>query len=127
MSTMTATSKGRFSNFITTAGLAKIAQLALENIAAPYLVIGDDTATGETIAEVFRKDVSARTRSGAVVRFRTQLLPGEANGTHQKVAIYVEGTAVAGTGTMLNLLKQSWSKAVNTALTVECKITVQGV
>ncbi|MFZ5645820.1 MAG: hypothetical protein ACOY46_19865 [Bacillota bacterium] len=118
--------EGPFSNFITAAGLAKIAE-GIENYSAPYLVIGDDTASGETIVETFRKAVSAVTRSGNVIRFRTQLLPGEANGNHQKVAIYTGAADTPGTGTMFNLLKQPWSKAANTVLTVEARITVQGV
>ncbi len=118
--------EGPFSNFITTAGLAKIAEL-LAGASAPFLVVGDDTADGETINEIFRKPVSAVTRSGALIRYRTQLLTSECNGDHQKVSIYLEAAENAGTGTMLNLLKQPWSKAGNTTLTVECRITIQGV
>jgi len=115
---------GPFFNSFPAAGLAKLAE-CIENFSSPYLVIGDDAAAGYIITEVFRKPVSAITRTGNLVRFRTQLLTTEANGDHQKVCIYVEGTDVEGTGTMLNLLKQPWSKADNTVLTVECKITVQ--
>ncbi|MEA4924937.1 MAG: hypothetical protein VB084_06435 [Syntrophomonadaceae bacterium] len=118
--------EGPFSNFITTAGLAKIAEL-LSGASAPFLVVGDDMADGETINEIFRKPVSAVTRSGALIRYRTQLLTSECNGDHQKVSIYLEAAENAGTGIMLNLLKQPWSKAGNTTLTVECRITIQGV
>ncbi len=118
--------EGPFFNGFPPAGLAKIAE-KIQGFSAPYLVIGDDTASGYTITEAFRKAVSAITRSGNIIRFRTQLLPTEANGNHQKVSLYIEGTGVAGTGTMLNLLKQPWSKAGNTTLTVECRITVQEV
>ncbi len=118
--------QGPFANFITSLGLEKIAE-RIQAFSAPYLVIGDDTAVGETITEIFRKPVSVINRTGNLIRFRTQLLPSEANGNHQKVSIFVEGSDTAGTGTMLNLLKQPWSKANNTVLTVECKISVQGV
>jgi|GEM_PF-968816 hypothetical protein len=118
--------EGPFSNFITTAGLSKIAELLTE-ASSPFLVVGDDTADGETINEIFRKPVSAVTRSGALIRYRTQLLTGECNGDHQKVSIYLEAAENAGTGIMLNLLKQPWSKTGNTTLTVECRITIQGV
>lgn len=117
---------GPCTNFITTAGLAKIAE-RIKGFSAPYLVIGDDTVPGETIHEIFRKPVSVVTRSGNLVRYRTELLPSEANGDHQKVSIFVEGADTAGTGTMLNILQQSWSKADNMVLTVECKITVEVV
>ena len=120
------TAIGPLDNFMTGAGLAKVAQW-IEEAAGAYLVVGDDTAPGETITEVFRKAVSSVTRTAALVRFRTQLLAGECNGDHEKVCIYIGGSATPGTGTMLNLLKQPWSKAGNTALTVECRITVAEV
>ena len=120
------TSAGPLGNFMTGAGLAKVAQWIEEAIGA-YLVVGDDAAPGETITEVFRKAVSAVTRTAALVRFRTQLLASECNGSHEKVCIFINGSATPGTGTMLNLLKQPWSKAGNTALTVECRITVSEV
>lgn len=118
--------EGPFFNGFPAAGLAWIAD-RIQGGSAPYLVVGDDTAEGYIITEVFRKPVSVVNRDGAVIRFRTQLLPSECNGDHQKVSIFVEGADAAGTGTMLNLLKQPWSKAVNTSLTIECRITVQEV
>ncbi|MZP28683.1 hypothetical protein GTO91_02980 [Heliobacterium undosum] len=119
------TIKGPLNNFITQAGFGLIAQ-NIGLLPSPYLVIGDDTAPGETIAELLRKPVSSVSQSGNQVRFRTQLLPGEANGDHRKVSIFVGATDVAGTGTMLNLLVQPWSKSANTVLTVEARITVKG-
>ena len=115
--------EGPFFNFITTDGLAQIAEL-LKGASSPYLVVGDDTTSGETITEIFRKAVSTVTRTGNMVRFRTQLLTSECNGNHNKACIYLNGSATAGTGTMFNLLLQAWTKTVNTTLTVECKITV---
>ena len=117
---------GPFFNGFPLAGLAKIAE-QIQGFLSPYLVVGDDTEAGYTITEVFRKRVSVITRDGPVIRFRTQLLQTECNGDHQKVSLFVEGSDTPGTGTMLNLLKQPWSKAGNTALTVECRITVQVV
>lgn len=117
---------GPFFNGFPPAGLAKIAE-QIQGFSSPYLVVGDDTEAGYTITEVFRKRVSVITRDGAVIRFRTQLLPSEANGDHQKISIFVEGADTPGTGTMLNLLKKTWSKTINTTLTVECRITVQEV
>lgn len=114
---------GPLSNWVTVAGLATIAAL-LGNVSAPYLVIGDDTASGETITETYRQAVSSVTRDGPIVRFRTQLAAADGNGNHQKACIFTGGTAVAGTGTMLNLLVAPWSKTSSMVLTVEARFTV---
>lgn len=118
--------KGPFLNSFPPEGLAKIAEL-LRGASSPYLVIGDDTASGFTITEIFRKPVSVVTRDDNVVRFRTQLLSTEANGDHQKTCIYVEASDTPGTGVMLNMLRQLWSKTNLMILAVECRITVVGV
>lgn len=115
--------KGPYSNFITTAGLEKIAT-DIENISSPYLVVGDDTADGETINEVFRKAVSTINRAGNIIRFRTQLMPTECNGNFEKASIFYGATETAGTGTMFNLLKKSWNKTVGAIVTIEARITV---
>lgn len=115
--------EGPFSNFITTAGLGQTAEI-LKGLASPFLVIGDDTAPGETITELFRKAVSVVTCDGPMVRFRTQLLASECNGDHQKAAIYYGASSSPGTGTMYNLLVKPWSKASNTTLTIESRITI---
>lgn len=117
---------GPFFNGFPVAGLAWIAG-RIQTGSSPYLVVGNDTTEGYTITEVFRKPVSIINRDGTALRLRTQLLPSECNGDHQKVSIFVEGADSPGTGIMLNLLKQPWSKAANTSLTVECRITVQEV
>ncbi len=118
--------KGPFYNSFSPEGLAKIAEL-LQVASSPYLVIGDDTSPGFVITEVFRKPVSVVTRDNNVVRFRTQLLTGECNGDHQKTCIYVEASDTPGTGVMLNMLRQLWSKTNLMILAVECRITVEGV
>ena len=118
--------EGPFLNSFSPEGLAKIAEL-LRGVSSPYLVIGDDTSPGFVITEVFRKPVSVVTRDDNVVRFRTQLLSTEANGDHQKTCIYVEASDTPGTGVMLNMLRQLWSKTNMMILAVECRITVQGV
>jgi len=120
------TVKGPFFNDFTPAGLAKVAE-GIQNFSSPYLVIGDDTAPGYVITEVFRKPVSVVTRDDNVVRFRTQLLSTEGNGDHQKTCIYVEASDTPGTGVMLNMLRQLWSKTNLMILAVECRITVQEV
>ena len=118
--------EGPFLNSFSPEGLAKIAEL-LRGASSPYLVIGDDTSPGFVITEVFRKPVSVVTRDDNVVRFRTQLLTSEGNGDHQKTCIYVEASDTPGTGVMLNLLNQLWSKTNMMILAVECRITVEGV
>ncbi len=116
---------GPHPNAITPAGY-EIVAAGIEGLASPYLVIGDDTAAGFTITEVFRKDVSYVARDGNVIRFRTVMLPSEANGDHQKAAIFYGASGTAGTGTMFNLLKQPFSKSSNAVLTVEARVTVGG-
>jgi len=118
--------KGPFLNSFPPEGLAKIAEL-LQVASSPYLVIGDDTSPGFVITEVFRKPVSVVTRDDNVVRFRTQLLTHEANGDHQKTCIFIEAADSPGTGIMLNMLRQLWSKTNLMILAVECRITVEGV
>lgn len=118
--------KGPFTNSFPPEGLARIAE-GIKVFPAPYLVVGDDTEEGFAITEVYRKPVSVVTRDGNMVRFRTQLLTSEGNGDHQKTCIYVEAADSPGTGVMLNLLRQPWSKTNVMILAVECRITVEGV
>jgi len=117
---------GPFLNSFPPEGLAKIAE-GIKSFSSPYLVLGDDTAEGYAITEVFRKPISVITRDDNVVRFRTQLSTAEGNGDHEKTCIYIEGTDVPGTGTMLNMLRELWSKTNRMILAVECRITVQEV
>ena len=120
------TREGPFYNSFSPEGLAKVAEL-LQVASSPYLVVGDDTEEGHVITEVFRKPVSIVTRDDNIVRFRTQLLTGECNGDHQKTCIFVEAADSPGTGVMLNMLRQLWSKTSQMILAVECRITVQEV
>lgn len=118
--------EGPFSNSFPADGLTMVAEL-LSGASSPYLVVGDDIAEGYAITEAYRKPVSVVTQSGAVVRFRTQLLQSECNGDHQKACIYLYAADSSGTGRMLNMLRRAWSKADSILLTVECRITVQEV
>ena len=119
--------RGPFFNSFPPGGLHKIAS-RIETFQSPYLVVGDDTAAGFSITEVFRKPVSVVVRDGAEVRFRTQLLTMEGNGDHEKTCIFVEAADSPGTGIMLNMLRELWSKTNKMILAVECRITVmQGV
>jgi len=114
---------GPYYNDFSPVGLAWVAN-RLEIASSPYLVVGDDDAAGWDIAEEFRKPVSVVTRDDNVVRFRTQLLTGEGNGDHQKTCIFVEAADSSGTGIMLNMLRELWSKTDKMILAVECRITV---
>lgn len=117
--------RGPFRNFITAVGYQTIADM-IGAVPSPYLVVGDDDEPGETIVEVFRKPVSAVITEGRVVRFRTQLLPDEANGDHKKASIFIEASEVTGSGKMLNLLRFDWSKSANMVMTIEARFTVGG-
>lgn len=116
--------EGPYDNFITEAGLEKIVE-TIQNFSSPFLVLGDDTAPGEVINEVFRMPVSTRVRDGNMMRFRTQILPGIANGDYKKASIFIEATEIPNSGIMLNLINKPFSKSGNTVLTIECRITVQ--
>lgn len=118
--------EGPFLNSFPPEGLARITE-GIKTFSSPYLVVGDDTEEGYVITEVYRKPVSVVIRDDNVVRFRTQLLTSEGNGDHQKTCIYVEASDTPGTGVMLNMLRQIWSKTNKMILAVECRITVQGV
>lgn len=115
---------GPLKNHITSAGLGIAAQ-KLAGLNSLYLVIGDDTAEGDTISEVFRKAVSVVTQSGNTLRFRTVLLAGEGNGQHQKTCLFTDATDAPGSGIMFNLLKAPWGKESQMILTVECRLTLQ--
>jgi len=115
---------GPLKNYITSAGLNIAAQI-LVGMNSLYLVIGDDNAEGDTIAEVFRKAVSVVTQSGNMIRFRTVLLAGEGNGQHQKTCLFTDATDAPGSGIMFNLLKVPWGKENQMILTVECRLTLQ--
>lgn len=117
---------GPFLNSFPLEGLARIAE-GIKSFSSPYLVVGDDNDVGFVITEVFRKPVSVVTRDDNMVRFRTQLLTSECNGDHQKTCIYVDAADSPGTGVMLNMLRQLWSKTSQMILAVECRITVEGV
>lgn len=116
---------GPFRNAIVPSEFGWVAE-GIRGMVSPYLVIGDDTADGFVITEAGRWPVSTVIRDGALVRFRTMLLPGEGNGNHQKASIFRNGTGTVGTGTMFNLLKQPFSKTAGTVLTVEARVTVGG-
>ncbi len=115
---------GPLKNYVTSAGL-NIAAQKLAGFSSPYLVIGNDTAAGDSITEVFRKAVSVVTQSGNNIRLRTVLLAGEGNGQHQKTCIFISATDAPGSGTMFNLLKVPWGKENQMILTVECRLTLQ--
>ena len=115
---------GPLQNYVTSAGLGIAAQ-KVAGLSSPYLVIGDDLAEGDTIAEVFRKSVSVVTQLGNAIRLRTVLLAGEGNGQHQKTCIFTDATDAPGSGTMFNLLKVPWGKENQMILTVECRLTLQ--
>lgn len=123
----------------------KVVQLGLENLAAlltgevssltatTHCVIGNSAvaaATNDDIAdmgEVARKAITSKSRQGAMARLRTFFSTSEANGDHQCVGIVARATDQAGSGVLLNRLVQPFSKASNTNLTIEVRMTFQGV
>lgn len=91
---------------------------------SPYLLIGDDLADGFVITEVHRQMVDYVLQVGPQSRFRTIVIPGVATGNHNKASLFYGATDTPGTGTMFNLLKQPYSHASNTVLTVEARVNM---
>lgn len=118
-------------NLITQSGLNLLAALLIgeqTNSLPFHLAIGTGTnpaAAGDSKLQVeaFRKIVSAKTRQANMVRIRTMLLATEANGNWQEFGIFAAGTDQKDSGTLLNRLVTPISKASNTVLTIECRIT----
>lgn len=108
---------GPFFNSMTTAGLEKLATM-VASLPSPFIAMGAGS-------EVFRKAVGAVIQSGAVLRFRATLSLSEGNGSHTWIALYSDATSVAGSGTKINQLTQSFSKTSAQVLNAECKFTFQ--
>ena len=116
--------EGPFFNAITPAGYSLVAEL-ISHEPAPWLALGQDTSDTFDLGETFRKPVSLVSQDWTVVRFRTQLVPTDANGTHQKLSILLRASETpGGTELMFNQLKQPFTKASNQLLTVECRIYI---
>lgn len=119
-------------NLITTSGLGGLAAIFVGEIPADnaiYIACGTGTtaaAAGDTKLETegYRKLVSQKSRSGAVITLRTYLLQSEGNGTWTEWAVFLAGTGIADSGVMLNHLLSTKTKANNQALTVEVKLTL---
>ncbi len=121
-------------NTITSAGKVFLAQLIIgrvTNSIAWYIAAGTGTtpATNSDTklqTEGFRKIVTNKLLSAATMRIRTYLLASDAIGNWSEFGIFLAGTTVADSGTLLSrLLPQGGiSKASNQVLTVETNITV---
>lgn len=121
-------------NLITTSGLGILAALIcgeIDNSCSFVLAWGTGTtaaAAGNTAleTEAGRAQIVTKTRSSGTVLLRALLLSTEANGTNTEWGIYVAGTLVAGTGTLLNRILPvgGVSKSAGTNLTVEIDIAL---
>lgn len=118
-------------NLITQSGLNKLAALLINegtNDIPFHLAIGTGTnaaSAGDTKlqTESLRKLVSAKTRQANMVRLRTFFLSNEANGNWNEFGIFLAGTDQKDSGKLLNRLVSPISKASNTVLTIEVRIT----
>lgn len=118
-------------NLITQSGLNFLASLLINeqtNDVPFYLALG----TGSTAAasgdsklqtEVFRKILASKSRQGNMVRLRFFFQSAEANGNWTEFGVFAAGTALKDSGTMLNRLVTPISKADNTVLTIEVRLT----
>jgi len=124
-------------NLITQSGLNSLASLFIGELAqssAIYLALG----TGETAAasgdkkleaEGYRKILTSKTRELNEVRLRFFLTTTEANGEWSEMGVFLAGTDIKDSGTMLNRILPTGGirKASNQTLTVEVRIKFQGV
>jgi len=121
-------------NMITQSGLNFIASLIVNqytNDIPFYLALGK----GQTVAtrqdtklenEQFRKIIASKNRQGSMIRLRFFFMQGEANGDWEEYGVFAAGTENNGSGEMLNRLVVPVSKAGNTVLTIEVRLTLAG-
>ena len=123
----------REKNLIVGVGLNYLASLLVNentNDMAVYLAYGTGTtaaANGDIKLEIEsgRKIVSTKSRSGAMAKLRTFFITTEANGTWTEFGIFLAGTTVADSGTLLNRILPTGgiAKTASTVLTIEVRIT----
>lgn len=128
---------GPHKNKMVQGGLENQAALMIGEVpsttAAMHCVIGSSNTPAaldddlSDMSEVIRKAITQKSRTGTMARLRTVFSTSEANGDHQCVGIVARSTDLAGSGVLLNRLVQPFSKAANTNLTIEVKMTFQGV
>lgn len=119
-------------NLVVTTGLQAIAAILIDELAqdcAVYLAMGTGStaaAAGNTTlgTETVRKIVTTKTRSSGTVIYRFYFLTGEAVGDFTEWGVFLEATASADSGRLLNRLVPvgGVSKASNEQLTVEVQI-----
>lgn len=123
-----------FKNVIVSVGKAFLAQLItgrVTNNIPWYMAAGTGTtpATNGDVklqTEGFRKIVTNKLLSATTMRIRTYLLATDAIGNWSEFGIFLAGTAVANSGTLLSriLPPGGVSKTSNQVLTVETDITI---
>lgn len=82
-------------------------------------------SSGQTqlVAEVKRKAVATRSRSGSQVNFDFYYSKSDTNGTYQEFCMVIDGTASANTGQMFNrLLTGGWTKSSSESLTASVQV-----
>lgn len=83
-------------------------------------VTSGDTTLG---AEVKRKQVATRTRSGSQINFDFYYSKSDVNGTFEEFGMFIDGTATVDTGQMFNhLLTGGWTKSSSESLTASVQL-----
>lgn len=129
--------RGPYKNKVVQSGLENLAALLIGEVssttAAVHCVIGSSAVAAAIdddiidMGETVRKAITSKSRQGAMARLRTFFGTAEANGDHQCVGIVARSTDLADSGVLLNRLVQPFSKSSNTNLTIEVRMTFQGV
>jgi len=121
-------------NIITQSGLNFIASLLINqytNDIPFYLAMGKGTSIAQRSDtqledEQFRKIIASQNRQGSMIRLRFFMMQNEANGDWEEYGIFAAGTENEDSGELLNRLVAPISKANNTLLTIEIRITLSG-
>lgn len=83
-------------------------------------VASGDTKLG---AEVKRKQVATRTRSGSQINFDFYYSKSDTNGTYQEFGMFIDGTSTVDTGQLFNhLLTGGWTKSSSESLTASVQL-----
>jgi hypothetical protein len=128
---------GPFKNKVVQGGLENMAALLIGEVPSPtaamHCVIGSNDAAAninDTIAdmtEVARMPIASKTRTGAMAVLRSYWGINEGIGDHQCAGIVARSTDQAESGVLLHRIVQPFSKAANMTLTIEVRVTYQGV
>ena len=122
----------KYSNIIVTTGKQSILDRMKGDSKGEitYVALGSNVAepaVGDTQlgTEVYRKQITTRTRTGVIFYSSTYIPTGEGNGTHKEIGLFGDdATAVADSGTLFTHAVIDETKAAGISVTVDYNITI---